>query len=161
MMEYILMSFFMLLVILVLIFFIGWWEFSKLNAQRATMDIESSDELMNRLINSPILVRENSVFDDSRLMAVYSLESQGICQDLERLYGGNWFMEIQLLRPGSEDVIPCTASENPDCNNWVICPMPGDLPEDTEITRRALPVNVYRKSFDRTDMAVLYAGVYR
>ena len=53
MMEYILMSFFMLLVIVVLIFFIGWWEFSKLNTQRATIDIQSSDELMSLFINSP------------------------------------------------------------------------------------------------------------
>ncbi|MCK4714420.1 MAG: hypothetical protein KAT35_02510, partial [Candidatus Aenigmarchaeota archaeon] len=82
-MEYLLMSFFMLLVILVLIFFLGWWQFTQFHMESQTAEFQRVEVLMNRIINSPILVRENSVFDDSSLMAVQSLRSSA-CQKLDR-----------------------------------------------------------------------------
>ena len=97
-MEYMLMAFFMLFVIVVIIFFLGWWQFSQLGAEQESLKIRESDVLMNRLINSPLFVIENSVFDDSRLMSMQSLGTD-LCDDLSPIFGDRWFLELESLNP--------------------------------------------------------------
>lgn len=160
-MEYLLMSFFTLMVIIVLIFFLMWFQFNQYSMEQQKINLEKSDVLINRLVSSPLFVKENSVFDDARLMAIGSLGT-GLCHDLERLFGSNWFLEIDILNPRPGCGGECTASSYPCCGYWEICPPPytdAEL-EGMEMNRRVLPVNVYRKAEDRTDLAVLRVGVY-
>ena len=156
-MEYLLMSFFMLLVIFVLIFFLFWWQATQLNMEQNTIKIEQTDVLMNRITSSPIFVSEDSVLDDSKLMALMSLGRE-TCNDMERLFGERWFIEVEAIntRPGCAG--ECDASSYPCCGYWEICPPES---EPVEVSMRVLPVNVYRKAEDRTDLAVIRVGVYR
>jgi hypothetical protein len=152
-MEYLLMTLFLLFVIIILIFFLIWWQSTQWSSDKQSLRIARVDTLMNRFINSPIFVKENSVFDDTRLMAAQSL-GPGFCEDLERLFGEDWFIEVIALstRPGCAG--PCDASSYPCCGSWEICGQSGN-----NITR-VIPVNVYRKAEDRNDLAILRVGVY-
>ena len=157
-MEYLLLSFFILMVIIALIFFLTFWQSSTWSLEKQNLKIQRLDTLLNRFINSPLFVRENSVFDDSKLMAIKSLESQGACEDLEGLFGSDWFLEIEVLTPRQGCAGPCESAvtDYPCCGSWVIICGQGSKLNTT----RALPVNVYRKAEDRNDLAVLTVGVY-
>ena len=156
-MEYLFMSFFTLMVIIVLIFFLMWFQFNQYSMEQQRIKLEKSDVLINRLVSSPLFVKENSVFDDARLMAIDSLGPE-LCHDMERLFGNNWFMEIDILNPRPGCGGECTASSYPCCGYWEICPATF---EPAEMNKRVLPVNVYRNAEDRTDLAVLRVGVYQ
>ena len=155
-MEYLLMSFFMLLVIVVLIFFLGWWQFTQFHMEGQKSEFQRADSLVNRLISSPVLVRENSVFDDSSLTALKSLGTAG-CREMDRLFGRGWSMEIEIIDPDPGCSGECDELSYPCCGYWSICP-PESEPESMMI--RVLPVNVYRRPDGRTDLAVLRAGAY-
>lgn len=153
-MEYLLLSFFILMVIIALIFFLTFWQSSSLNLEKQNLKIQRLDTLLNRFINSPLFVKENSVFDDSKLMAIQSLGGQGACKDLEGLFGSNWFLKVEVLNPRPGCAGPCTASSHPCCDTWEICGRGGN-----NVTR-VLPANVYRKAENRNDLAVMTVGVY-
>ncbi len=153
-MEYLLLSVFILLMIMSLIFFLAWWQSSQFGLEQKKLKDQRVDVLMNRFINSPLFVTENSVFDDSKLQAIQSLR-QDACQDLESMFGGDWFITIEVLNqhPG-ENIGECTASNYPDCGYWEMCG------QGERNVSRVLPVNVYRKAEDRNDLALLTVGVY-
>ncbi len=153
-MEYLLLSFFILMVIIALILFLTFWQTSSLNLEKQNLKIQRLDTLLNRFINSPLFVKENSVFDDSKLMAIQSLESQGACHDLEGLFGSDWSIEVEVLTPRPGCAGPCTVSSYPCCGSWEICTR-----GEKNVTR-VLPVNVYRKAEDRNDLGLLTVGVY-
>jgi len=156
-MEYLLLSLFILMVIIALIFFLTFWQTSTWSMEKQNLKTQRLDTLLNRFINSPLFVRENSVFDDSKLMAIRSLETRGACEDLEGLFGSDWFIEIEVLTPRTGCTGPCESAvmHYPCCGSWEICGQ-GSRPNTT----RALPVNVYRKAEGRNDLAVLTVGVY-
>ena len=153
MMEYLLMSLFILIVIIALIFFLTWWQSSQLGMEQQNQRNERVNALMTMFINSPLLVRENSVFDDSKLMAAQSLRQEA-CTDLEPLFGSDWFIEVEILNPRPGCAGPCDASSYPCCGSWNLCS------QDLRNVSMVLPVNVYRKYEDRTDLALLKVGVY-
>jgi hypothetical protein len=152
-MEYLLLSLFILLVIIALVFFLTWWQSSQFGLEQQQLKNERIIVLMDRFINSPMFVKENSVFDDSRLMSVQSFRQEA-CTDLQKMFGADWFIEIEVLnsRPGCAG--PCDASTYPCCGSWVICP------QNKKNVSMVLPVNVYRKAEDRTDLGLLRVGVY-
>ena len=152
-MEYLLLSLFILLVIIALIFFLTWWQSSQFGLEQQQQKNERINVLMERFINSPLFVRENSVFDDSRLMAVQSFRQEA-CTGLQGLFGSEWFIEIEVLNPRPGCAGPCDASSYPCCGSWVICP------QNIRNVSRVLPVNVYRRAEDRTDLGLLRVGVY-
>jgi hypothetical protein len=152
-MEYLLLSFFILLVIIALIFFLSWWQASQFNIEQHKQKSQRVMALTERFINSPLFVRENSVFDDTKLLAVQSFRAEA-CQELESLFGGEWFLEVEVLNPRPGCAGPCDASSYPCCGSWTICPQRG-----INITM-VLPVNVYRRVEDRTDLGLLKVGVY-
>ncbi len=154
-MEYLLLSFFVLVVIIAMIFFLSWWQFSQLGMEQKSIKNQRGTVLMDRFINSPIFTRENSVFDDSKLRAVQSF-GQDACTDLWDIFGSEWFMEVEVLnpRPGCEG--PCDSASYPCCASWdIVCGNSGD-----RNVSMVLPVNVYRKAEDRTDLGLLRTGVY-
>jgi hypothetical protein len=157
MMEYLLLSLFILIVIMTLIFFLTWWQSSTWNLEKQNLKTQRIETLLKAFIASPLFVRENSVFDDSRLMAIKSLEGQGICEDLGAFFGSGWFLEIESLTPRAGCSGPCESSvtDYPCCSSWVICGQGSKIN-----TTRVLPVNVYRRVDGRNDLGVLKVGVY-
>jgi hypothetical protein len=153
-MEYLLLSFFILMVIIALIFFLTFWQSSQLSLEQQNLKSQRLDTLLNRFINSPLFVMENSVFDDSKLMAIQSLENKGACQDLEALFGSDWSIRVEVLTPRPGCAGPCTASSYPCCGSWEICTR-----GERNITK-VLPVNVYRKSEDRNDLGLMTVSIY-
>jgi hypothetical protein len=152
-MEYLLLSLFVLLVIISLIFFLSWWQLSQFGLEEQRIKNDRVVALLNRFTNSPLFVKENSVFDDSRLLAIQLLGDDA-CRELEDLLGSGWFMEIEVLsRPGCAG--QCSQSNYDCCNYWSLCSQGSRMNVSMSI-----PVNVYRKAEDRTDLAALRVGVY-
>ena len=149
------MSFFMLVVIVALIFFLTWWQFSQLGAEKQNINTQNIEKHLRMFINTPLLVNENSVLDGSKLMAIQSL-GQDACQKLETLFGERWYIEVEILSRTS-CLGQCDASSYPCCGYWEIC-KPSQEPGNVDML--VLPVNVYRKSYDRTDLGLLRVGVY-
>ena len=153
MMEYLLMSFFVLVVIVVLILFLSWWNLSNLEMEQVEAEFERVDTLVERVSDSPLFVKENSVFDDSKLLAIQSLGVDA-CTDLEEIFGPTWSLEIESLTPRPGCAGPCDVLSYPCCGSWLICPLNNILNKT-----RVLPVNVYRFAEDRTDLAIMKIGV--
>jgi len=107
-----------------------------------------------------LFVKENGVFDDAKLTALnYSVAN--VCNDLEDIFGNDWFFEVQVL-DGTDIITPCTQTSYPNCNYWSFCAVSGNnIAFD-------LPVNVYRNTrtsletdiLGGTDLALLKVGVY-
>ena len=154
-MEYLLLSFFVLMVIIIIIIFLTWWQFSQLSMEAHGQEKQRSEEMLMRLINSPVLVNENSVFDDSKLAAAMSFGTVA-CSDLEPMLGEGWFIRVEVISNPGPDC--ATASDYPDCAAWELCTRPpGTYESNYSLT---LPVNVFRKAESRMDLGVLTAGVY-
>ena len=156
-MEYLLLSFFILLIIVALIFFFSWWQFSQLGMEERNIENQRIILLMDRLSNSPLLVKENSVFDDSKLQTFQGLANQGFCNDLEGIFGMDWYLEIEILnRPEHPD--SCHGiNYYPQCSSWsIVCGVWGE-----RNVSLVLPVNVFRKLEGRTDLGLMRVGVYQ
>lgn len=142
-MEYLLLSFFVLLVIVALIFFFSWFQFSQLGMEQRNIENLRIGLLIDRFSNTPLLVRETAVFDNYKLHALDYLADRGFCTDLESMFGTDWYLEVEVLnRPGSWSIV-CPAVSGGERNVSLV-----------------LPVNVYNVTDDRTDLALLRVGVY-
>jgi hypothetical protein len=153
-MEYLLISFFVLMVILFMIFFLTGWFFSQQGLEQQNIQNQRVLTMLERVTNSQLFVNENSVFDDLKLLSAQSMPQEELCSDLSRLFGDGWFLRIEVInRPGG----PCDFSSYVSgCGSWELrCGEPG---EGQRIMN--LPVNVFRKAEDRTDIGVLTVGVY-
>jgi hypothetical protein len=152
-MEYLLLSFFVVFAILIVIFFLTWWQVSQLDLEKQTIKSNRAVSLLEKSASSQLMVARDSVFDDSKLMALQSLGARG-CSLLHGQLGQEWFIAVQVLnpRPGCES--GCDASSYPCCARWEICGT--GKPNIT----RVLPVNVFRKAEERTDLGLLTVGVY-
>ena len=153
MMEYLMMTFFVVFVIIILVFFLSWWQLTQIGMEEQNIRSTNTIALMDKISNSPIFVQENLVFDDSRLQAMQSLGFDA-CSDLQTMFGGNWFIELEIITPQVGCEAGCTASNYPCCSSWVLCP------QDKRNVSLVLPANVYRKAEHRVDLALFKAGVY-
>ncbi len=153
-MEYIMLTFFILVVILGLLFFLSWWQFSQLGMEEHKVNTEKVFFTARYVSNSPYFVKENSVFDDAKLTAAMSM-GKSLCTRMESVFGYNWFIRINVFE-GDTDVL-CTWSSYPDCNYWEFCTDPKD---DRKKTSRILPVNVYRKISEQNGIGTIEVGIY-
>lgn len=150
-MEYILLTFFILMVILALIFFLSWWQLTQLGMEEHKLKMEKVFLAASHVTNSPYFVKENAIFDDAKLTAAKSL-GPSICKDFEKFLGFDWFIKIKSFE-GDGDV-PCTWMNYPDCNSWEFCT------KNQKNTSRILPVNIYRKVSEKNAVGILEVGVY-
>ena len=146
-MEYVLLTFFILLILVLLMFFVTGWQITSTQFQAGeTLDDEAMF-LLRAFSGSPVLNRasfgEGSMLEDSKLTVL-------TCQDLESMFGEGWFAKVEVL----DDSVECNEGNYPLCGSWKFCERPGDF--------RGLdvPVNVYRKTDGRVDIAILTVGVY-
>lgn len=149
-MEYVFLTFFVVVLIFGIIFFLTYWQTSQYK-------IEISKEEKNKVLSIgehfmyfPFLTKEKFMFDDSKLTGVLVALK---CKDLERFFGTNWYVSIKIF-DGKEKKL-CTWSNYPDCNYWEFCKK-----ENKPAKAYNFPVNIYRKIENRVDMGVMRVGVY-
>jgi len=155
-MEYILMTFFLLVAIVSMVLFMGWWNVTQIAIDHNKLTGRNALMLLQDLSDSEYIALENSVLDDSRLTAIKMMESGGMdfCKDFDPVLGNSWFFEVRIL--DNKPSVECSFSRHPDCNTWTFC-----KPDQASKTIYNIPVNVFRKISGKNDIAILYAGVYR
>jgi hypothetical protein len=149
-MEYVLLTFFILVIIVAVILFFTGWQLFQMDLEKSKEAGDKTLSLTKQFLNTPYMVKENSVFDDGKLTALVSLSD--VCKDLEAVFGFDWFLEITIFDNNSR--IECVWGNYPDCNFWSLCKK-----NRTHISY-VVPVNVYRKTSERMDLGVLKVGVY-
>lgn len=146
-MEYVLMTFFVLLVILLITLFLTGWQVSSVGTEQEKIIATKADFLLRAFTNSPYInkntYKEGSMMEDSKLTTI-------TCEDLQKLYGKYWFAEVEALEFNE----PCTGENYPLCGNWSYCK------EKKAATIYELPVNIYRKTTGEIDIGILRVGLY-
>ncbi len=153
--EYIFMTLFVIIMIVVLIVFISWFQYSQIGMRGGTLQTERAEFLMNYMINSPYLVLENSMFDDSKLTSLLFMDDY--CDRMDGIFGNDWSLEIELLTSEDGCYANCTLENYPCCGSWTFC----DNRRDFNKTRNyVIPVNVFRKMSDHVELASMRVTVY-
>jgi len=158
MMEYVIMTFFIFVVIVALILFLYNWQVSQSSLDSAIEFSERAVDMAGSVMNSLYFTKGTTMvvdpmLDDSKLMALNATE--GVCDMLENVFGSGWFVEVRLIGDEGAEEVDCTSGNYPDCNKWSLCAQP-----DRESAYFNLPVNVYRKVAERTDIGIMTVGVY-
>ena len=154
-MEYVLMTFFIFAIILALMFFLSGWQSLQTQLTSVGEYIERGVDMADSISSSLYFIKTNNILDDSKLMVLNT--TQGMCDKLKNIFGSNWFVEVRAFQyssDGSDEDIACTEDSYPDCNLWTICR------QDRDSVFYVLPVNIYRKLDERTDIGMLTVGVY-
>lgn len=158
-MEYVILTFFIVVVIIVLIFFLFGFQVTQLNADQRKGEVSRTLQLAKQIVSSPILVKDEGVFDDGKLTALTMLGDT--CSALEDHYGADLFIEVTIF--GETDALtPCTQGSYPFCNYWSFCKR-----EDASLAFD-FPVNIYRNIgsvgptgvLPRTDIGLVTVGIY-
>ena len=143
MMEYSMMTFvLMIIIVLMVLFLFGWWsmqsgiERTKETSNRALF--MTKNMLYSTYFTSSESMKKDPMFGDVKLSAMEKVD----CEELQKVYGTDWFMEMELA-DGSKQWFFCV---NPD---------PGK-----KFTAFELPVNVFIEEREEVVMAVLKVGVY-
>ena len=148
-MEYVLLTFFILFIIFFLLFFLSWWQFSQFESEKTSMVNSRAFALTRHFLEVPMLTKETSMFDDSKLTSAASTIK---CEGLQKIFGSGWFMKIRIFEGDSD--IECTWSNYPECNYWEFCIREGNS------LNYAVPVNIYRKMSETVLVGNLTLGVY-
>jgi hypothetical protein len=147
-MEYVLLSFFVLLVIVLITLFLTGWQITTTGSEQRKVFFDRAEFLLRAFTNSPYInkntYKEGSMLEDSKLESI-------TCEDLEKLYGKGWFAEVEALQFNEE-----CGEDNPYpyCGKWSYCKKGG------EAITFELPVNIYRKTRGEVDIGFLRVGLY-
>lgn len=169
-MEYILLTFFIMVIVVILIIFVSGWQISQLEMGQAQDKTRKILTLTQNVLNSQMFVKGSGMFDDSKLHALSDLENPNnpdldICTDLEQAFGMNWYLEVHTLGCDRDCIGPTGYGV---CCSWTICKPPDLETGEYQVDILSLPVNVYRKTgFDlgdstlpRVDVGLAKVGVY-
>jgi len=156
--EYALMTFFVLVVIIGLIIFLSYWQITQLGIEETKTRTDRVLFLTKHFLNSQQFVKRDSMFDDGKLTALVSLPNA--CEELQKVFGLDWFAEIRVLDGSATK--ECTWTNYPDCNSWSFCV------ESKRNISYVVPTNIYRRIgyilttgiLGRTDTGTLEVGVY-
>ena len=166
-MEYMLLTFFIMVVVVVLILVVSGWQITQVQLGQAQERTQRTLSLTRNVLSSQMLVKEESMFDDSKLSAFLVLERQeDMCDRLEEMFGTGWFLEVANLSCTQQCTELNAISEYSQCCNWTFC-MPDSL-EGLEVDIMTIPVNIYRKAgyaldssvLPRVDIGIARIGVY-
>ncbi len=155
-MEYMLMTVFIMVIIVMLVFFFSGWQISQTQMQGSRVKSENLLSNLKNVMYSPLFIRDDSMFDDAKLTAL-----QGKCEKVKEVLGADVFIEVKTLEKVAE--IPCDPHRyDINCNYWSICRR--DAPHSALV----MPVNVYRNMgnvlasgiLGRVDLATVKVGVY-
>ena len=148
-MEYVMLTFFVLVIIVALLFFLSWWQASQLGLESRDNAVQRTYSVLGQLINDPVVVKGNSMLDDSKLSALQDMD----CQELESIFGQGWYANVTLFE-GDTSVV--CGTNYPHCNCWSFCPENyGD--RCTRISY-VIPVNIHRKMSESVSVGTLEVG---
>ena len=147
-MEYVLLSFFIILVIVLIALFLTGWQITTTESEQRKVFLNKAEFLLRAFTNSPYMnkntYKEGSMLEDSKLSAI-------TCEDLQKLYGEGWYAEVESLAFKDE----CGGeTPYPLCGKWTYCKTGGDA------IIFELPVNIYRKTTGEIDIGFLRVGLY-
>ncbi len=145
MLEYIILALFMVVIVMAIVFFLFGWEFGA--AQREGLDqaYGKSLSLINLFMHSDFFTEKDNMLDDSKLMV-------SKCDDIEAIFGEKLCINITSVLFVGDEVKPCTISNYPGCNHWVICQ---DFCSQGNLLGYDVPVNIYRRVSGETELGVL------
>ncbi len=147
-MEYVLLSFFAVVIIITVTFFLVNWQISTTRSEQRESEYDRAEFFLRSFANSPYVnkntFKEGSMFEDSKLTSI-------TCGELQSLYGTGWYAEIESL----EFKEPCDVASFPLCGSWSYCKEPGRSAMIFEI-----PVNIYRRTTGEVDAGFLRVGLY-
>jgi hypothetical protein len=154
-MEYIMLTFMIMVVIVMLIFFLSGWQVSQAQIESSKARTAQVLSLTKSVLNSPLFARDDSMLDDVKLTALL-----GKCQELKEVFPGDWFIEVEGY--GTVQTLCQSGSYDPGCNYWQFCKREGRFDAYT------LPVNIYRRAgetmtagfISRTEIGKVTVGVY-
>jgi len=161
MMEYIIMTFFMMIIIAFIIFMFLGIQFTSITSESSKQKTDRSLSLLKTLSSSQIFAvssqaEKNPVFSAKKLTA--AVLSEDFCEMAERLYGSSWTMELMIIgETGSHATADCTSSNYGSCGIWSLCQPPG---EAEEAIIREIPVNIYMENTGRTEAALMKVTTY-
>ena len=148
-MEYVLLSFFVVLIIVLVTFFLTGWQMGTTSSEQRNLEYARAEFLLRSFANSPYLnrntVKEGSMLEDSKLTSI-------TCQELQTLYGTGWYAEVESL---SFKDTPCTDGTYPGCGKWSYCKETGKAAITFEV-----PVNIYMRTTGEIDAGLLKVGLY-
>ena len=158
-MEYIILTFFIFIVIIVLIFFLLGFQITQFSLEKKGSSVDRAFSLAKQFSSSPLLTKEEGVFDDGKLTSLTTLGN--VCPTLEKFFGKDWFFELTVL-DGTGFTTPCNQNTYPNCNSWSFCT------QNKNSISFDLPVNIYRNVgsvvstgvLPRTDIGLVKVGVY-
>lgn len=147
-MEYVLLTLFVLLIIVMITFFLTWWQISTTGSEQRRITHDRAEFLLRAFTNSPYINKntypEGSMLEDSKLSSI-------TCQDLQNLYGEKWFAEIESYNFNVE----CNEDNPyPYCGKWSYCK------KEADAMIFELPVNIYKKTTGEIDIGYLRVGLY-
>ncbi|MBI4021127.1 MAG: hypothetical protein HY369_02705 [Candidatus Aenigmarchaeota archaeon] len=157
-MEYIFTAFFLIIIVIALLFFLTGFQITQSVGEKNQGSIDRALLLLKQVSSSPLFVKEQGVLDDAKLTAWLASDT---CDQLEELFGPDWFLEVTVL-DGTGVVVPCSQATYPQCNHWSLCT------QEANALAFDLPVNVYRNVntiltkdvIPATDLGILKVGVY-
>lgn len=145
MMEYIILALFMLVIVIAIVFFLFGWEFGSLRREGLDQAYAKSLLMINIFTHSEFFTEKDNMLDDSKLMVAK-------CGDIERIFGEKLCINITTVLFVGDEVKPCTLSDYPNCNHWVICE---DLCGQENLLGYDVPVNIYRRVSGETELGIL------
>lgn len=152
-MEYFLLSFFIMIMIVMIVILLVTYQVGTASSDESDLKFQKAMFLLKSFSNSPFLNRlgykEGSMLEDSKLSAMLALP----CEDLQEIFGGNWFAEVDLVGSPFSGVV-CDLVNYPKCGAWKYCSREGSS------TAYDIPVNIYRKSESRVEIGILKVGYY-
>jgi hypothetical protein len=152
--EYVLMTLFIVIIITALIFFLTGWQFTQLRASESKSESDKALYLMKFMIKSPFFTRDESLFDDAKLSAFADMGQAG-CKEMNVVFGRDWFARVYMISDQAGKKPCSTISDYGSCNSWSLCEQTG-----RKSFSYTLPVNIFRSSDNTNQLGVLEVGVY-
>lgn len=156
--EYVIATFFIVLILIVVIFMLSSYQAGQLELEQQRIKDLRTMAMLKRVLSSPMLARDDSVLDDTKLIAAL-----GMCKEMEEYFGKKWYAVVRIL--DGKDVMRCEEGEySTECNYWIFCW------ENIEEGRSGykVPVNVARKMYwvmrrgtsSKAEPAFVEVGIY-
>lgn len=167
-MEYMLLTFFIMVVVVVLVLFISGWQISQVQMGQAQERTQRTLSLTRNILSSQMFAKEESMFDDSKLSALMVVErEQDVCEEFEEMFGTGWFLDVSTLGCDLNCTPANAINRYGECCRWEFCTP--DTLEGYEVDIFSIPVNIYRKTgytlgssaLSRVDIGIARIGVYR
>ena len=167
--EYMVLILMIALIAFLALFLMFGFQMMEAGSERTKLRERKLLSLVETFVSSTVLndlrFQKGSVFEDSKLTAAS-------CADLEDLFGGDLWAEVRVLKDRSvcddlrswqksvclrdsvkvENTL-CTKQNYPECSIWRFCE------KADKMMYMSIPVNVYRKMNETTELGVLTVGV--